>query len=331
MENSENRVKITCKMCRSRFDVTEMEPFSRIDCPECGASLRIPMAFSRYLLECLVGAGGMAKVYRAIDPEYRRRVAIKILDREIERDEAQNFLDSAAMVEKLKHPGIVPVFDHGMFDNRVYLVMQYMPGGNTADLLKNGALPELPLLLRQLSRISDGLNYALTNFNLVHHDIKPANILVSGEEAKLSDFDLADVRSRYDEKTMCDGFGSPAYMSPERLYSGGEDFRGDVFSLGMTIYELITGELPFNGEGDQQTLLERRVDNIFTPLEERAPQVGSELCRIVDSMISFAPESRPEYPEITSALMFAAGICEEKRISGRHSGKLLNWLLGRKK
>ena len=138
---------------------------------------------------------------------------------------------------------------------------------------------------------------------IVHHDVKPGNILISAEnEAKLGDFDLADVRDEGDSLTLCDGWGSPAYVSPERLLYGGEDFRGDIFSMGVTIYELMSGVSPFGITGEPEELLDRRSAGVARSLAELNPEVTPELSSLAGRMMSYAPEDRPDYAEVIACL-----------------------------
>ena len=150
--------------------------------------------------------------------------------------------------------------------------------------------------------------------------MKPSNILLSSEDgAKLGDFDLADVRKPGDIFTPCEEWGSPGYLSPERLYSGGEDQYGDIFSLGVSIYELFSGRLPFGAGEDTEELYRRRQEMDFPELSSVAPQVPGRLSDLVTAMLSFRMDMRPGYPEIIDRLSEVAGavvLKSEKDSSG---------------
>ena len=303
-------VRISCRNCRTKLDASELEPFSLVPCPVCGTQLRIPRRFDRYLLEKVCGIGGMSKIYRAIDTQLERRVAIKILNasKGSPEESARLFFNEAKVVAGLDHPGIVPVYQCGIAENSPFLVMRYLSGGDLERLLKRRMLPPRPVVMGFLATVADALLYMLNEAQLVHHDIKPSNILLDGEGgAQLGDFDLADRREFGDVETPCEEWGSPGYISPERLYSGGEDSRGDIFSLGVTIYELVSGVTPFGIQGEPEELYERRRAMQFAPLAETAPEVSDELSSLTGRMLAFDAAERPGYPEILKVLRREAG------------------------
>ncbi len=306
-------VKVICRGCHIKLDVSDFEPFTFVFCPECGTRLRVPERFERYLLEKVCGYGGMSTVYRAIEPDLARRVAVKILNPECEKgDGGQVFIAEARLVAKVNHPGIIPIYNSGSFEGRSFLAMQFMDAGSLERRLSEETYARPHQTAVWLLRIMEGLDYALTRERIVHHDVKPGNILLTAAgEAKLGDFDLADVRDTGDHLTLCDGWGSPGYVSPERLLYGGEDYRGDIFSFGVTIYEMMSGVLPFGVHGEPEELLERRAESRYRQLWELNPLVSQELSDLVSRMLSYAPESRPEYTEAIDLLRNFAGVDEE--------------------
>lgn len=296
-------IKINCSRCFGRYDVSDFPPFSTFNCPECGALLRVPKKFGRYFLEKLCGKGGMADIYRATDPLLLRRVAIKIAKSESEfGDMKERFFNEAKLIAPISHATVVPIYDCGVIGDESYLVMQYMDGGDLEFHLKQQNLPNLELLLGYLQDVTVGLHFLFLSHNIVHHDIKPGNIMLSSDgTAKICDFDFADRRRSGDMTTMCPLWGSPGYVSPERLRYGGEDHRGDIFSLGVTIYELLSGELPFGILGTPEELYQRR-QQPFTPLLQLRPEIGKNISQLIDSMLDFNPGARPAYPEIIRIL-----------------------------
>ena len=310
--NTPSTLKITCRQCGTRLDMSELEPFSVVACPVCGARLRVPKFFDRYLLEKLCGSGSTTTVYRALDPRLSRRVAVKVLNTSVEdADElGRRFLAEAKLVAALNHIGILPVYNCGVCEGQPYLVMRYMERGDLGGMLARGELPNLGELFAILAVAAEALAYANNTAKLVHHDVKPANILLSeGGEARLGDFDLADIREFGDQSPCVVEWGSPAYISPERLYTGGEDVRGDIFSLGATIYELLAGRPPFDIEGDAEALYERRRAMEFTELNVLRPGLPESLTDLVSHMLDFEPECRPMYPEIIRELKTCAARC----------------------
>lgn len=305
MSNSTEPLRLLCRNCRAHLDASDLEPFSVVPCPVCGTMLRIPRRFDRYLLEKVCGRGAFTTIYRAIDPRLARRVALKILDDPESNDDGsgKRFFDEAKLVARLNHPAILPVYNCGIAEDRPFLVMRYMAGGDLGALADAGRLPPSARLLEIVSAVAGALQFAYRTANVVHHDVKPSNILLaSDDEVRLGDFDLADVRQYGDTATPCAGWGCPAYVSPERLLSGGEDSRGDVFSLGVTLYELLGGALPFGEEGETEALYERRREMAFPALSTLNPEIPEALSDLVTRMLDFMPERRPGYSELSGEL-----------------------------
>ncbi|AVM46309.1 serine/threonine protein kinase [Victivallaceae bacterium BBE-744-WT-12] len=327
----EEPIKVFCRGCKAKLDMTGLEPFSKVACPECGTVLRVPMRFERYLLESLCGQGGMSCVYRAIDPQLARRVAVKILNPSNDDIRAQvvNFLEEAKVVSRLSHPGIIPVYNCGVWNDQAFMAMRYMDGGSLERHLKAGTLPKRPLLLAQLATVAEGLAYARSR-GVAHHDVKPGNILLTKEgEAKLGDFDLADVSAEKGFSAVRGGFASPAYVSPERLFFGAEDYRGDIFSLGATIYELLSGNTPFGTVGEPEDLLDRRHKKAYPPLANLPGGCSFLLSDLVDRMLSYSPEERPEYAEIIRVLRREADPQAAEPEQGTETRALFSRLLKR--
>lgn len=308
-------LKVFCRQCQAKLDVSDLEPYTRFPCPECGAIIRVPERFGRYLLEKVCGSGGMSKIYRALDTKLARRVAVKVADRKCASD--RNFFEVSKMISKINHPAIVPVYDCGILDGHPFMVMKFMDDGDLEKRMLSHTLPPLPELAQSLAFIASGLA-AMAERNFVHHDVKPANIMLSSAgEAKLGDFDLADFRNPGDVDIPCAEFASPGYASPERLYYGGEDFRGDIFSFGVTIYELFSGKLPFGIHGTPEELYRKRENMEFAPLSSVAEGIPDDFSVLISSVLSFNMESRPGYSEIIS------GLSRLSESSGKESG--LRW------
>lgn len=296
-------VKINCRHCRAKYDVSELPPFTHFTCPECGALLRTPKPFGRYLLEKLYARGGMSEIYRAIDPVLMRRVTIKISPSESEfGNMLERFSDEAKLLAPIAHAAVIPIYDCGEVQDESFLVMQFMDGGDLEFHMKQHTLPPPEQLIDYLRNVASGLHYLYLGHNIVHHDVKPSNIMLSKDgTAKIGDFDLCDIRRAGDITTPCMLWGSPGYLSPERLQYGGEDHRGDIYSLGVTIYELFSGKLPFGIHGSAEELYARRQEP-FEPLLRHCPFLGREISQLVDGMLSFDINSRPAYPEIIRTL-----------------------------
>ncbi len=317
-------LKIVCRGCGAKFDVSEFEPFSSFDCPQCGTPLRVPKLFGKYQIEKLFGQGGMSAVYRAIDPEFSRYVAIKIMAEKAADEPAlvRRFLAQARMVAQVDHPGIVPIYDSGVVGNQPFLVMKFMDSGTMESRIKQRNPAEIPSLLGMLAVVTGGLQAAM-RLGIIHHDIKPGNILISSDgSAGLSDFDLAEAPAFLLDDSSRDWI-SPAYVSPERLLTGEEDCRGDIFSMGVTAYEAVTGQIPYATDGDAEKLLERRRHPVHLPVTDLNPALSREFSDLLDEMMAFRPEERPDYREIIAGFQQ-----ESRRLAAGGKGSPLKRFFG---
>lgn len=205
----------------------------------------------RYEIRLEIGRGGMSTVYHAYDPRFKRDVAIKVLPREFLHDPLfrTRFEREAETIAALEHPAIVPVYDFGEDDGQLYLVMRYMAGGSLADRLEKGpyALPEIVMVL---SRLAPALDKAHA-MGVVHRDLKPGNILFDEDNNSfLTDFGIAKLAETSIGLTGTGSMvGTPAYMSPEQARGDSTtDGRSDIYSVGVILFEMLTGELPFQAD-----------------------------------------------------------------------------------
>ena len=208
-----------------------------------------PPLNNRYLLEQVLGSGGMAVVYRARDLMLERPVAIKLLREDFSSDEAfrTRFHQEAKAVANLYHPNIVTVHDFGLDNGRLFIVMEYVPGQDLKDLMRQHGRFTVGEALQIMIPACAGIGYA-HRAGFVHCDIKPHNILVSPDlRVKVTDFGIARALSTIapDEKSET-VWGSPQYFSPEQAAGAAPSPASDVYSLGVILYELLTGQLPFN-------------------------------------------------------------------------------------
>lgn len=205
---------------------------------------------NRYQLQESLGRGGMALVYRGYDRTLERQVAIKILRQDFVHDATfrERFRQEAKAAANLAHPNIVTVHDFGMTEDSLFIVMEHIPGTDLKSLIKRrGRLPleeALPLIIQACA----GVGYA-HRAGLVHCDIKPHNMLVTPDQRlKVTDFGIARALAsiRPDEQSSV-VWGSPQYFAPEQAAGGAPSPASDVYALGVTLYEMLTGQLPFNG------------------------------------------------------------------------------------
>ena len=203
---------------------------------------------NRYQLQERLGTGGMAMVYRAHDLTLERTVAIKILRKDFSNDPAfrQRFHQEAKAAANLSHPNIVTVHDFGLYSDQLFIVMEFVPGSDLKKLLKERDLIKSAEALELITQACTGIGYAL-RAGLVHCDIKPQNMLVTPDNRlKVVDFGIARLMATISPDEQSDVvWGSPQYFSPEQAAGMAPSPASDVYSLGVVLYELLTGRLPF--------------------------------------------------------------------------------------
>jgi tRNA A-37 threonylcarbamoyl transferase component Bud32 len=208
----------------------------------------------RYRIIRFLGAGAMGEVYLAEDPHIERKLAIKTVrlaggrPQDIE-DRKRRLLREARAAGRLLHPNVVTLFDTGEQDGVLYLAFEFVEGRDLASRIEEGPPPSLGEVLRVIGQVADALDYAHRQ-GIVHRDIKPSNILLDTTgKVKVADFGIAKVAGQNTELTVVGSvMGSPQYLSPEQIRGEELDGRSDVFSLGVVLYELLSGRRPFDGE-----------------------------------------------------------------------------------
>jgi serine/threonine protein kinase len=236
-----------------------------------------------YVIAAPIGAGGMGEVYKATDTRLDRTVAVKVLPAEfsVDPDHRHRFEHEAHAIAALNHPHICTVHDVGRDMGIEYLVMEYIDGPTLRKRLQDGLMP-VDELLTIVTDVAEGLSEAHER-GIVHRDLKPGNIMLTRNGAKLLDFGLAKVVHPIDpESTALQTatgviLGTVAYMSPERLLGLPADRKGDVFSLGVVLYEMVAGARPFGGTNMIETIdaiLHKSPERISRPDLERLPELN---------------------------------------------------------
>jgi len=203
----------------------------------------------RYEVETELTQGGMGVIFLAKDPYIQRQVVVKVLmySRTLDDVYREFFQREAEVIAALEHPAIVPVYDFGWHGEQPYIVMRYMSAGSLDDRLEKEGEVKFTELGHIFKRVGEALDAAHAQ-NIIHRDVKPSNILFdSTGEAFLSDFGIAKSKAISDQ----DGewlVGTPAYMSPEQVKGDNVDGRADVYAMGVMLYRLLTGELPFQSD-----------------------------------------------------------------------------------
>jgi serine/threonine-protein kinase len=257
-----------------------------------------PPQLGRYLIDSEIGRGAMGVVYKATDSVLQRTVAVKTVNMALERDQADRyearFYQEARAAGGLNHPNIVTVYDAGKAGDVVYMAMEYIQGVELRTLFTEGQAMGVNLALSIAAQVAEGLGYAHKN-GVVHRDIKPANIMVvANGPVKITDFGIARMRASADLTETGVMLGSPKYMSPEQVIGKRADHRSDIFSLGVILYEMLTGKAPFSGENI--TALMYQITNFAPAAPSTAnPAVPEMLDFILAKMLAKSLEER--YPD----------------------------------
>jgi serine/threonine-protein kinase len=275
----------------------------------------------RYVIESEVGRGAMGVVYRAKDTVLERTVAVKTVNMALEKDHADKyearFYQEARAAGGLNHPNIVTVYDAGKAGDVVYMAMEYIQGVELRTLFVEGQAMGVPQALSIAAQVAEGLGYAHQQ-GVVHRDIKPANIMVvSDGPVKITDFGIARMRASADLTQTGVMLGSPKYMSPEQVIGKRADHRSDIFSLGVILYEMLTGAAPFAGEN--VTALMYQIVNFAPP----APStVNSQVPEMLDFVVA-KMLAKPLEDRYQDAREVARDLREcERALSGAASGTL---------
>ena len=245
----------------------------------------------RYRILKELGRGAMGVVYVADDPMLNRKVAVKTIllaaDAEERAEYEARFYQEAKAAGGLNHPNIVTIHDIGREGDVAYMAMELLEGTDLREVMKNRGLP-LRQALHIAAQVADGLAFAHQH-GVVHRDIKPGNIMVRGEHAKVMDFGIARLRLSDVKTQVGTMLGSPRYMSPEQIAGERADHRSDIFSLGVTIYEAVTGEPPFSAPDLGQLMYE-----VSTAAPRPASAVNPSLPPMLDLVLAKALEKGPE-------------------------------------
>ena len=252
----------------------------------------------RYKILDIVGRGAMGVVYKAIDPVIDRIVAIKtvnlLLSREDMAEYEARFQQEIKAAGRLNHPNIVTIYDVGRTEHMAYMAMEFLDGKELKDILAAGTRPDVEDTVDLTAQVADGLSFAHTH-DIIHRDIKPSNIMVintpNGVLAKITDFGIARMPASA-VKTMTGLIlGSPRYMSPEQVIGKTIDHRSDIFSLGVVLYETLTGIAPFDGD-NINAIMYATVNTSPVPPSTLNPEVPHMLDLIVAKALAKPVDDR---------------------------------------
>jgi eukaryotic-like serine/threonine-protein kinase len=254
------------------------------------ANLAGQLIASRYLVRSLLAEGGMASVYLAHDNVLEREVALKVIHPHLARDKSfiDKFRREAKVAAKLSHPNLVNVFDQGSDGEVIFLVMEYVPGITLRDAMNDFGALDANRALEIIEPLTQGLAAAHAA-GILHRDLKPENVFLSdGGKVKLGDFGLARAITQHTQTGSV--VGTVAYLSPELVLRGQADARSDVYSLGVMIFEMLTGSQPYQGEQAVQIAYQHANDNIPAP-----SSVKADIPELMDEIVLWATARNPAH------------------------------------
>lgn len=289
-------------------------------------AIEVGQILDKYELLEEVGQGGMAVVYRGLDRSLRREVAVKVLHRHLagHKEARDRFEREAHAVAKLRHSNILEIFDFsGSESAESYIVTEFIDGSTLRQFITGYELrhPEIGAMIT--AQVCRALTHA-HGLGILHRDVKPENIMIRQDGVvKLMDFGIAQMIDLQRMTVTGQLLGSPAYMSPEHVEGQPLDFRTDVFSVGILLYQLVTGELPFAGRNPHE-ILKRIAECRYEPAHRRNPLVGKELERIIDRAMARLPDDR--YPDISEMLTALERFLEGSGLTD-HNSELAQFFL----
>ena len=252
----------------------------------------IGQTLGQYEIRRKLGEGGMASVYLAEQTSIGRTVAIKVLPPHFMHDPTfmQRFEREVKVSADLQHPRVLPVYDYGQIGGRPYIVMAYMAGGTLADRLQQGPMP-LDEVVRLIEQIAEGLDHAHRR-GVVHRDFKPSNVLLDQQgNAYLADFGIAKISEATVQLTGTGIVGTPAYMAPEMGREGIVTPLVDIYAMGVTLYQMLTGKYPFKGDTPLSVMMAHATKPIPDVREER-PDLPPAVAEVVRKAMAKDPGQR---------------------------------------
>ncbi|HLB50366.1 MAG TPA: serine/threonine-protein kinase, partial [Anaerolineales bacterium] len=253
----------------------------------------------RYKIETLLGQGGMSAVYKGTDPNLRRTVAIKLIHPHLAADPefVRRFEEEAAAVAQLRHPNIIQVHDFNHDGDTYFMVLEFVAGQSLQEQLKSfhATGKRLPLdeTIRIMATVCDAVHYAHER-GMIHRDLKPANVMINASgQPILMDFGVAKILGGQHHTATGAIVGTPTYISPEQVRGERPDHRADIYSLGVMLYEMISGRVPFDAETALSIMLKHLNDPVpnLHALNTDAPD---SMIAIVDKALAKQPENRFE-------------------------------------
>ena len=291
-------LRFACPFCHFNISVEESDAGGRIVCPACSKTVAIPATrfdngciIGDFIIQSRIGAGAAGTVFLAQQISLEREVALKVLShKNMTEKGVTTFLNEARAAAKLSHVNLVQAYAVGEDDGYSYMAMTYIKGETLKSRLKREKRIPIDEALHIVQQVAEALYYAWNESRLIHRDVKPDNIMLTDDGiAKLTDLGLAMNQKDWSEDM--DISGSPSYMSPEQFAGEPLDTRSDIYSLGVTLYQMITGSLPFRAVSIS-TLANQHFNQKPEPPERFVPGLPSTVSALIRKMMAKKPSKR---------------------------------------
>ena len=291
-------LRFACPFCHFQISVDESDAGGRIVCPACAKTVAIPATrfdngciIGDFVIQSRIGAGAAGTVFLAQQISLEREVALKVLShKNMTEKGVTTFLNEARAAAKLSHVNLVQSYAVGEDDGYSYMAMTYIKGETLKSRLKREKRIPIDEALHIVQQVAEALHYAWTESRLIHRDVKPDNIMLTDDGiAKLTDLGLAMNQKDWSEDM--DISGSPSYMSPEQFAGEPLDTRSDIYSLGVTLYQMITGSLPFRAVSIS-TLANQHFNQKPEPPEHFVPGLPATVSALIRKMMAKKPAKR---------------------------------------
>jgi serine/threonine-protein kinase len=299
------QIKFNCKYCSAKIGAEDEFCGTTVQCPGCDQPIDVPSAqigagttLGGYRIDKFLGAGAMGEVYLATQLAMGRPVALKIMSKHVAEDEEDRmrFARETRLLAKLDHRNIVTAFEAGVDDGCHFLAMAFIDGVALDERLdREGKLPQ-DEALDICIKVAEALRYAWDRFQLLHRDVKPANIMIDHRgEVKLMDMGIAKTTSEESSATIMGMvIGTPYYMSPEQARAAQhQDFRSDMYALAATLHHLVTGEYTHSGENPMDVLTSK-ISEPAPPARRVNPEVTVECEVLLQQFLAVNPDDRPQ-------------------------------------
>ncbi len=281
----------SCPHCRHAVDVSDFQPFEKVVCPDCEKGFLVPAEFGRFLLQEVAGSGQMGVVFKAYDRSVNMRVALKVAREELAGSSVffESLMNEVAIAGRLKHRHLIQVYDYGRIKEQPYIAMEYISGGTLLKRMREGhPLLKERHILEWGVHVCEGLREA-AKAGLVHGDLKPANLLFDHDNVlKIADFGLA----RASGQASNDVWGTPMYIAPEKAQGKQEDFRSDLYSLGIILWQALAGGTPPYDAADGEGLVHAHIHAPIPDLLQTNPAVSFHTSIILRRMMAKVPDRR---------------------------------------